>query len=47
MIPVVYMHNNNCGYECWPEAIAGADDPYSLITVFGRGHLAIKAGGAV
>jgi hypothetical protein len=29
------------------EAIAGADNPYSLITVFGRGHLAIKAGGAV
>jgi hypothetical protein len=29
------------------EASAGADKPYSLITVFGRGHLAIKAGGAV
>ncbi len=29
------------------EAIAGADNPYSLITVFGRGHLAIKAGRAV
>ncbi len=29
------------------EAIAGADNPYSLITMFGRGHLAIKAGGAV
>jgi hypothetical protein len=29
------------------EAIAGADTPYSLITIFGRGHLAIKAGGAV
>jgi hypothetical protein len=29
------------------EEIAGADNPYSLITVFGRGHLAIKAGGAV
>jgi hypothetical protein len=29
------------------EAIAGADNPYSLITVFSRGHLAIKAGGAV
>jgi hypothetical protein len=28
------------------EAIAGADNPYSLI-IFGRGHLAIKAGGAV
>ncbi len=28
------------------EAIAGADNPYSLITIFGRGHLAIKAGGA-
>ncbi len=27
------------------EAIAGADNPYSLITIFGRGHLAIKAGG--
>ncbi len=27
--------------------IAGADNPYSLITIFGRGHLAIKAGGAV
>jgi hypothetical protein len=31
----------------WLEAIAGADNPYSLITIFGRGHLAIKAGGAV
>jgi hypothetical protein len=29
------------------EAIAGANSPYSLITIFGRGHLAIKAGGAV
>jgi hypothetical protein len=29
------------------EAIAWADNPYSLITIFGRGHLAIKAGGAV
>jgi hypothetical protein len=29
------------------EAIAGADNPYSLITIFGRGHLAIKEGGAV
>jgi hypothetical protein len=29
------------------EAIAGADNPYSLITIFGRGHLAINAGGAV
>ncbi len=29
------------------EAIAGADNPYSLITIFGKGHLAIKAGGAV
>ncbi len=29
------------------EAIAGADNPYSLFTIFGRGHLAIKAGGAV
>ncbi len=29
------------------EAIAGAGNPYSLITVFGRGHLTIKAGGAV
>ncbi len=29
------------------EAIAGADNPYSLITIFGRGHLAIKAVGAV
>jgi hypothetical protein len=29
------------------EAIAGADNPYSLITIFGRGHLAIKARGAV
>jgi hypothetical protein len=29
------------------EAIAGADNPYSLITIFGRGHLAIKAGGTV
>jgi hypothetical protein len=29
------------------EAIAGADNPYSLITIFGRGHLANRAGGAV
>jgi ribosomal protein L24 len=29
------------------EAIAGADSPYSLITIFRRGHLAIKADGAV
>jgi hypothetical protein len=29
------------------EAIAGADNPYSLITIFGRGYLAIRAGGAV
>jgi hypothetical protein len=29
------------------EAIARADNPYSLITIFGRGHMAIKAGGAV
>jgi hypothetical protein len=29
------------------EAIAGADNPYNLITIFGRGHLAIKTGGAV
>jgi hypothetical protein len=29
------------------EAIVGADNPYSLKTIFGRGHLAIKAGGAM
>ncbi len=29
------------------EAVAGADNPYSLISIFRRGHLAIKAGGAV
>ncbi len=29
------------------EAIAGTDNPYSLITIFGRGHLAIKAGSSV
>ncbi len=29
------------------EAIAGAENPYSHITIFGRGHLAIKAGGGV
>jgi hypothetical protein len=29
------------------EVIAGADNPYSLIAIFGRGHLAIKAGEAV
>jgi hypothetical protein len=29
------------------EAIAGADNPYSLIPIFGREHLATKAGGAV
>ncbi len=31
----------------WLEAIAGGDNPHSLITIFGRGNLAIKAGGAV
>ncbi len=31
----------------WLEAIAGDYNPYSLITIFARGHLAIKAGGAV
>jgi hypothetical protein len=29
------------------EAIAGADNPCCLITIFGRGRRAIKAGGAV
>jgi hypothetical protein len=29
------------------EAIVGADNPYSLIAIFGRGHLAIKANGSV
>jgi hypothetical protein len=29
------------------EASAGADNPYSLVTIFGRGHLAIKARGDV
>jgi hypothetical protein len=29
------------------EAVVGADIPYSLISIFGRGNLAIKAGGAV
>jgi hypothetical protein len=29
------------------EAVAGANNPYKLITIFGRGHLAIKAGGAI
>jgi hypothetical protein len=29
------------------EAIAGSDNPYSLIEVFGRGHLATRAGAAV
>jgi hypothetical protein len=29
------------------EALAGADNPYSLIAMFGRGNLAIKAGEAV
>jgi hypothetical protein len=29
------------------KAVTGADNPYSLITIFGRGHLAIKAGGVV
>ncbi len=28
------------------EAIAGADNPYSLITIFRRGHLGIKVGGS-
>jgi hypothetical protein len=30
-----------------PEAIAGADNPYILITIFRRGHLSIKTSGAV
>ncbi len=29
------------------EVIAGADNLYSLISIFGRGHLTFKAGGAV
>jgi hypothetical protein len=29
------------------EAIAGANNPYSLITILGRGYLAIKSGGAI
>jgi hypothetical protein len=29
------------------EAMAGADNPFSLIAIFRRGHWAIKAGGAV
>ena len=29
------------------EAIAGTDNPYSLITFFRRGHLAVKSCGAV
>jgi hypothetical protein len=29
------------------EAVVGADNPHSLIAIFRRGHLAIKAGGAV
>jgi hypothetical protein len=29
------------------EAVAGADNPYSLIAIFGQRHLAIKAGGAL
>jgi hypothetical protein len=29
------------------EAIAGADNPYSLLQVFGRGHMITKSGGAV
>jgi hypothetical protein len=29
------------------EAVAGADNPYSLIAIFGRGYLAIKTGRAV
>ncbi len=29
------------------ETVAGAENPYNLITIFGRGHLAIKADGAV
>jgi hypothetical protein len=29
------------------EAVSGADNPYSLIAIFGRGHLAIKAEGPV
>jgi hypothetical protein len=29
------------------EAVAWTDNPYSLIAIFRRGHLTIKAGGAV
>jgi hypothetical protein len=28
------------------EPVAGADNPHSLVVILGRGHLAIKAGGA-
>ncbi len=31
----------------WLEAVVGAGNPYSLIAIFGRGHLAIKTGGTV
>jgi hypothetical protein len=29
------------------EAVAGEDNPYSLIAIFGQRHQAIKAGGAL
>jgi hypothetical protein len=29
------------------EAVAGTDNPYSLIAILGRGHLLCKAGAAV
>ncbi|OBQ32942.1 MAG: hypothetical protein AN484_27560, partial [Aphanizomenon flos-aquae WA102] len=29
------------------EAVAGAENPYSLIQIFGRGHLIVKAGAAM
>jgi hypothetical protein len=31
--------------QTWLEAVAGADNPYSLIAIYGRGHLIIQVGG--
>ncbi len=42
----IYVHRREIAHTRL-EAIAGADNPYSLITIFGPGHLGIKAGGAV
>jgi hypothetical protein len=44
---IFWKEKGNMAVRSALEVIAGADNPYSLITIFRRGHLAIKADGAV